>query len=69
MGGVCGRRDLRLHGRARALACVTRTLELGGSVLFAYPTNRQASRRRAKLPADVAVDTYHAAFGLDDPKP
>ncbi|CAE7405633.1 pif1, partial [Symbiodinium pilosum] len=30
------------------------------------PTNRHASRMRAKLPADVAVNTYHAAFGLDE---
>ena len=49
-----------------ALSCVHRTLELGGRVLFAYPTNRQASRMRAKLPEEVQVDTYHAAFGLDE---
>ena len=48
-----------------ALSCVQRTLELGGQVLFAYPTNRQASRMRAKLPGEVQVDAYHAAFGLD----
>ncbi|CAK8987418.1 unnamed protein product, partial [Durusdinium trenchii] len=49
-----------------ALACLTRAVELGGKVLFAYPTNRQASRMRARLPEEVAVDTYHAAFGLDE---
>ena len=49
-----------------ALSCVHRALELGGQVLFAYPTNRQASRMRAKLPEEVQVDTYHAAFGLDE---
>ena len=48
-----------------ALACVEGALEKGGQVLFAYPTNRQASRMRARMSADVAVDTYHAAFGLD----
>ena len=50
-----------------ALAAVRRTLNLGGEVLFTYPTNRQASRMRAKLPATVAVDTFHAAFALDEP--
>eukprot|EP00439_Symbiodinium_sp_Y106_P008083 s9194_g1.t1 len=50
-----------------ALAAVRRTLSLGGEVLFTYPTNRQASRMRAKLPATVAVDTFHAAFALDEP--
>ena len=49
-----------------ALACLHRTLELEGRVLFAYPTNRQASRMRVKLPPEVTVDTYHAAFGLDE---
>ena len=49
-----------------AQSCVHRTLELGGQVLLAYPTNRQASRIRAKLPDEVQVDTYHAAFGLDE---
>ena len=49
-----------------ALACCQRVLELGGSVLFAYPTNRQASRMRAKLPPEVVIDTYHAVFGLDE---
>ena len=49
-----------------ALACVHRALRAGGKVLFVYPTNRQASRMRAKLPKDVDVDTYHAGFGLDE---
>lgn len=49
-----------------ALNCIHRTLEAGGKVLFAYPTNRQSSTRRATLPAEVQVDTYHAAFGLDE---
>ena len=49
-----------------ALACVHRALQAGGKVLFVYPTNRQASRMRAKLPKDVDVDTYHAGFGLDE---
>ena len=48
-----------------ARACVTETLKLDGRVLFAYPTNRQASRMRAKLPNEVDVDTFHASFGLD----
>ena len=50
-----------------ALAAVQHTLDLGGEVLFTYPTNRQASRMRAKLPGTVAVDTFHAAFALDEP--
>ena len=49
-----------------ALSCIQRTLEAGGQVLFAYPTNRQSSTRRSTLPAEVQVDTYHAAFGLDE---
>ena len=48
-----------------ALACVEHARQAGGKVLFVYPTNRQASRMRAKLPKDVDVDTYHAGFGLD----
>ena len=49
-----------------ARACVDRTLGLEGRVLFSYPTNRQASRMRAKLPEEVDVDTFHASFGLDE---
>ena len=49
-----------------ALACVQRALEMDVPVLFAYPTNRQASRMRMKLPAEVHVNTCHAAFGLDE---
>ena len=49
-----------------ALACVHRALREGGKVLFVYPTNRQASRMRAKLPPEVDVHTYHAGFGLDE---
>jgi len=49
-----------------ALACVHRTLQEGGKVLFVYPTNRQASRMRTKLPAEVEVNTYHAGFGLEE---
>ena len=48
-----------------ALECVRRTLALGGKVIFVYPTNRQASRMRKRLPAQVDVNTYHAGFGLD----
>ena len=48
-----------------ARACVAETLKSDGRVLFAYPTNRQASRMRAKLPNEVDVDTFHASFGLD----
>ncbi|CAE7464754.1 unnamed protein product, partial [Symbiodinium sp. CCMP2456] len=49
-----------------ALACVQRTLQEGGKVLFVYPTNRQASRMRTKLPSEVEVNTYHAGFGLEE---
>ena len=49
-----------------ALSCVHRALREGGKVLFVYPTNRQASRMRAKLPREVHVNTYHAGFGLDE---
>ena len=49
-----------------ALACVRRTLDQGGRVLFVYPTNRQASRMRKRLPPEVVVNTYHAGFGLDE---
>ena len=49
-----------------ALACLHRVLRKGGKVLFVYPTNRQASRMRAKLPKEVDVNTYHAGFGLDE---
>lgn len=49
-----------------ALACVHRVLRANGKVLFAYPTNRQSSSMRCKLPPEVDVNTYHAAFGLDE---
>ena len=49
-----------------AMSSVNRALAKDLPVLFAYPTNRQASRMRAKLGRDVHVDTCHAAFGIDE---
>eukprot|EP00438_Fugacium_kawagutii_P000653 Skav222305 [mRNA] locus=scaffold1249:3867:8406:+ [translate_table: standard] len=49
-----------------ALASIHRALREGGKVMFVYPTNKQSSSMRCKLPREVEVNTYHAGFGLDE---
>ncbi|CAE7433127.1 unnamed protein product, partial [Symbiodinium sp. CCMP2456] len=49
-----------------AHACVARTLELEGRVLFALPKAQLASRMRERYGDSVDIDTCHAAFAFHE---
>ena len=49
-----------------AHACVERTLELDGRVLFALPKAQLASRMRERYGDRVDIDTCHAAFAFHE---
>ena len=49
-----------------AHACVERTLELEGRVLFALPKAQLASRMRERYGNSVDIDTCHAAFAFHE---